>query len=55
MTYRGHARTVGCFDDDAYTYQVLPAQILILAGNAHSCFWQKGQEHFPIHLDVLRP
>jgi hypothetical protein len=51
MTYRGRPGTVGCFADDAYPFHASSTVILILAGNAHSCFWQTGVERFPVHLE----
>jgi len=52
MTYRGHARTVGCFTDDPYPFTLHPKQILIFAADSASCFWQKSVERFPVHLDA---
>lgn len=49
MTYRPRPNTLGCFDDDPYTYRLTARRLLILKGGKHSCFWERTA-HFPITL-----
>jgi hypothetical protein len=49
MTYRPRPNTLGCFDDDPYTYRLTARRLSILKGGKHSCFWEPTA-HFPITL-----
>lgn len=53
MTYRPRPNTLGCFEDDAYTYKRTRLRISILKGSSTSCFWDPS-EHFPVILKRVR-